>query len=56
MAATLSFRNMTDADWPRFERVHPIINWSYSDIWVFLRTLKVPYCCLYDQGYVTTNI
>ncbi|KAL5520699.1 FAD1 [Sanghuangporus sanghuang] len=51
--ATLGFRNMTDGDWPRFERVHPIINWSYTDIWTFLCSLSVPYCVLYDRGYTS---
>jgi len=48
--AKLSYRNMTDPDWPQFERINPIINWSYGDVWMFLRHFNVPYCSLYDQG------
>jgi len=48
----LDFKTPTDPDWPSFLRVHPIINWTYDQIWEYLQRFSVPYCSLYDQGHV----
>jgi FAD synthetase len=51
--AVLSYRNMTDPGWPEYERINPIINWSYTTVWDFLLKYNIPYCSLYDEGYTS---
>lgn len=29
----------------------PIIYWTDKDIWDFIRSINMPYCCLYDEGF-----
>ncbi|KAH8404791.1 hypothetical protein KR222_003570, partial [Zaprionus bogoriensis] len=50
---TLSEMEPCDKGWPPLMRIFPLIDWSYHDIWNYLRSRCLPYCCLYDQGYTS---
>jgi len=43
----------TDSTWPEYMRCNPILNYTYKDVWTFLREFKVPYCQMYDQGFTS---
>ena len=31
--------------------LHPIIDWTESEVWEYIETCKLPYCKLYDEGH-----
>ncbi|PGH27071.1 hypothetical protein AJ80_01257 [Polytolypa hystricis UAMH7299] len=43
----------TDKDWPQFTRINAVIDWHYTEIWTFIRSLDIPYCDLYNQGFTS---
>ena len=51
--AALRFEHPTDGDWPRFLRIHPILDWKYVEIWDFLVGTDVDYCRRYDMGFTS---
>ncbi|KAL5006659.1 hypothetical protein ScPMuIL_015465 [Solemya velum] len=52
-SAHLESFSMTDPDWPQYMRINPILDWSFRDVWEFLRSLCLPYCSLYDRGFTS---
>lgn len=31
--------------------IHPLMAWSSSEVWSFIRSRELPYCSLYDEGW-----
>lgn len=49
----LQYEQVTDHNWPKFLRIHPILHWHYVDIWDFIIGCDLDYCPLYDKGYTS---
>lgn len=50
--ATMSELQLTDDTWPTCIRVHPILEWTYTDVWEYLSGPSngdLAYCPLYDE-------
>lgn len=31
--------------------INPIVDWDDAEVWEFIKEYKIPYCCLYDEGF-----
>ncbi|CAI8051453.1 FAD synthase, partial [Geodia barretti] len=53
--AKLSDFSPTDNSWPEYMRINCLLDWSYMDVWMFLRIMSIEYCPLYDIGYTSLD-
>ena len=46
-------RTMVEIDYKDKSKhfLHPIIDWTDSDVWGYIKGKGLPYCCLYDEGF-----
>lgn len=42
-----------DPGWPQVDRINPMLDWSYIQVWDFLMHYKLPFCRLYELGYTS---
>ena len=40
-----------DQDHGGIAKINPLVDWSASDVWSYIKTHRVPYNALHDQGY-----
>jgi FAD synthetase len=43
----------TTEGWPKAMRVHPILEWSFRDIWDYTDLVGLPVCELYGKGFTS---
>jgi len=43
----------SSAGWPPFMRVNAVLDWTYADVWHFLRRWRLPYAPIYDAGFTS---
>ena len=53
---TLLHVQKSSEGWPDFTRIHPILDWSYWDVWKFIKFFNFKVCVLYDQGYTSLGL
>lgn len=37
----------------QLQKINPLLDWSYSDVWEYINYFNLPFNTLYDQGYVS---
>ncbi|KAH0789458.1 adenine nucleotide alpha hydrolases-like protein [Histomonas meleagridis] len=50
---SINFFQHTSEGWPSAIRIHPLLKWSYNEIWNYIETLNLPVCKLYERGYTS---
>lgn len=50
---SLSLISPTTAGWPQLDRICPLLDWEYEDVWYYLLSRNFAYCSLYDNGYTS---
>lgn len=43
----------TDRGWPQIDRLFPILEWKYGQVWNYIEENKIPVCELYSKGFTS---